>query len=75
MPWFMRSISFCAQFSTGVGLGLGLMVSDLCGYTSLIGIVCRFLSNLPAVEENVGFVESLHMSVLKMELSNYPSYL
>src|SRR5271154_4853512 len=71
----MRSLSFCAQFLTGVGLGLGLMVSDLCGYTSLIGFVCRFSSSLPAVEGNVGFVRSLHMSVLKMKLSGYPSYL
>jgi hypothetical protein len=32
-------------------------------------------SSSPAVEEKVGFVRSLHMSVLKMELSGYPSYL
>jgi hypothetical protein len=70
----MRSLSFCAQFLTGVGLGLGLMVSGLCGCTSLIGFVCRFSSSLPAVEVegNVGFVRSLHMSVLKMELSSLP---
>jgi hypothetical protein len=51
------------------------MVSGLCGIYESYKIRVSVSSSLPAAEGNVGFVRSLHMSVLKMELSSYPSYL
>jgi hypothetical protein len=50
------------------------MMSDLCEYKPYKIRVSVSLS-LPAVEGNMGFVRSLHILILKMELSGYPSYL
>jgi hypothetical protein len=63
----MRSLSFCAQFLTGVGLSLKLMASDLCGYTSLIEFVMSVFVKLAGGRRQYGLREVFIYISLKDE--------